>query len=47
MDSEEPTAKENEEEAPFLKSWRNMYFLVIGTMLFLILIFYIITCYFR
>jgi hypothetical protein len=32
---------------PFVKSWKQFYYLLIGWLVFLILIFYIFTWYFK
>lgn len=37
------TEKEEELLPPFMKSWKNLYILVIGNLVFLIIIFYLLT----
>jgi hypothetical protein len=44
MRDKEPVDKERAlEKPPFFKSWAGMYWLVLGNLVFLILLFYIIT----
>jgi hypothetical protein len=39
--------KEQEEKPPILGTWRNVYTLVIGTLVVLILLFYLFTQYYK
>lgn len=39
--------KEQEEKPPILGTWRNVYALVIGALIFLMLVFYLFTQYFK
>jgi hypothetical protein len=39
--------EEKDEKPPFLKTWRNVYALVIGTLVVLIILFYLFTKYFE
>lgn len=41
------TQKPNQELPPFVKSWKQFYWLLIGWLAFLIIIFYIFTRYFE
>jgi hypothetical protein len=36
----------HEENPPFFRSWKNMYYFVFGQLLFLIFLFYLFTLYF-
>ncbi len=39
--------QENEEKPPFLKSWVNVYALVAGTLIVLMVLFYLFSEYFK
>lgn len=39
--------QENEEKPPFLKSWANVYALVAGTLIVLMVLFYLFSEYFK
>jgi hypothetical protein len=39
--------EENNEKPPFLNSWRNVYALVIGTLVVLMILFYLFTKHFE
>ncbi|WP_018479715.1 hypothetical protein [Pontibacter roseus] len=43
MKESDHTTKDNLDKPPFFKSWRGMYWLVLGNLAFLIILFYIIT----
>ena len=44
MSDQTPDKQHSEEEPPpILKSWRNLYILVIGTLIVLIVLFYLLT----
>lgn len=45
MDSQQPN--ETEGLPPFIKSWRQMYRIVIGTLLVLMALFYVMMKYFE
>ncbi len=39
--------EEKEEQPPILKSWPNVYALVIGVLILVIISLYIFTCYYK
>ena len=45
--SEEKNSNPQEEKPPVLKSWKNMYLLVLLNLAATILVFYLITLYFQ
>lgn len=46
MINKENNMNPEEESPPFFKSWRGMYWLVIGNLVFMIILFYWLTLYY-
>jgi hypothetical protein len=43
MKETDPKSKAGIDKPPFFKNWKGMYWLVLGNLVFLIILFYIIT----